>query len=109
MTVYLGNKADGEVDFCISVELYFRGRQFSQTDYGLISEMKMSEFSKYVKEVDYTMATSSITKEFVVKDEKAFKKMMQDINNRPERSIKISKPSETERRAELLLKQFRFR
>ena len=54
------------------------------------------------------MATSSITKEFVVKDRKAFEKMMRDIN-RPERSTKVSKPSETERRAELLLKQFRFR
>ncbi len=55
------------------------------------------------------MATSSITKEFVVKDRKAFEKMMRDINDRPERSTKVSKPSETERRAELLLKQFRFR
>lgn len=69
----------------------------------------MFELIIYAKEGDYIMATSSITKEFVVKDKKAFEKMMQDINNRPERSIKISKPSETERRAELLLKQFRFR
>ncbi len=54
------------------------------------------------------MATSSITKEFTVKDEKAYVKMMKEIGTKPERAVKVSKPSNIERGAKLL-KQFSFR
>lgn len=54
------------------------------------------------------MATSSITKEFTVKDEKAYVKLVKEIGNASERAIKVAKPSNLERGAKLL-KQFSFR
>ena len=54
------------------------------------------------------MATSSITKEFTVKDEKAYLRMMKEISNKPARTVKTEKPSNIERGNELL-KQFSFR
>lgn len=39
------------------------------------------------------MATSSITKEFTVKDEKAYVKLVKGIGNASERAIKVAKPS----------------
>lgn len=53
------------------------------------------------------MATSSITKEFTVKDKKAYIKMMKEINAKPERTVKVAKPSNIERGVRLL-KQFSF-
>lgn len=54
------------------------------------------------------MATSSITKEFKVKDVNAYSKMMKEISNQPSRTVKTVKPSNIER-GNKLLKQFSFR
>lgn len=54
------------------------------------------------------MATSSITKEFVVKDEKAYSQMMKEISAKPNRTVKTEKPSNIERGNDLL-KRFSFR
>lgn len=54
------------------------------------------------------MATSSITKEFTVKDVKAYSQMMKEVNNKPDRTVKTEKPSNIER-GNRLLKQFSFR
>lgn len=54
------------------------------------------------------MATSSITKEFTVKDVKAYSQMMKEVSNKPDRTVKTAKPSNIER-GNKLLKQFSFR
>ena len=54
------------------------------------------------------MATSSITKEFTVKDEKAYSRIIKEISKKPERAAKTVKPSNIER-GNRLLKQFSFR
>lgn len=54
------------------------------------------------------MATSSITKEFTVKDVKAYSQMMKEVSNKPDRTVKTVKPSNIER-GNQLLKQFSFR
>ena len=54
------------------------------------------------------MATSSITKEFTVKDVKAYSQMMKEVNGTPNRTVKTGKPSNIER-GNNLLKQFSFR
>lgn len=53
------------------------------------------------------MATSSITKEFTVKDKKAYSKMLKEIDDRSARPHKVAKSSHLERGAKLL-KQFSF-
>jgi hypothetical protein len=53
------------------------------------------------------MATSSITKDFTVKDEKAYLEMMKEISSKPKRTVKTVKPSNIER-GNKLLKQFSF-
>ncbi len=54
------------------------------------------------------MATSSITKEFIVKDEKAYLQIIEEVSNKPVRTVKTVKPSNIER-GNKLLKQFSFR
>lgn len=54
------------------------------------------------------MATSSITKEFTVKDVKAYSQIMEEVSKKPARSVKTEKPSNVER-GNKLLKQFSFR
>ncbi|MBQ2741806.1 MAG: hypothetical protein IJB42_04785 [Oscillospiraceae bacterium] len=54
------------------------------------------------------MATSSITKEFTVKDAKAYSQLIKEVSNKPARTVKTEKPSSIERGNELL-KQFSFR
>lgn len=54
------------------------------------------------------MATSSIIKEFTVKDEKAYLRIIKEINKKPERAVKTVKPSNVER-GNRLLKRFSFR
>jgi len=54
------------------------------------------------------MATSSITKEFVVKDIEAYKELLKKTSDKPERELKKAEPSEIER-GKQLLKQFSFR
>lgn len=54
------------------------------------------------------MATSSITKEFTVKDEKAYLRMIEEVNKKPKRTVKTVKTSSVER-GKRLLKQFSFR
>lgn len=54
------------------------------------------------------MATSSITKEFVVKNEKAFFQIIEEIGNKPERTEKTVDSSNIER-GRKLLRQFSFR
>lgn len=54
------------------------------------------------------MATSSITKEFTVKDEKAYSRIIKEVSKTPERTVKTVKPSNIER-GNQLLKQFSFR
>lgn len=39
------------------------------------------------------MATSSITKDFYVKDEKAFKRLKQELKSEPERKQVVESPS----------------
>lgn len=39
------------------------------------------------------MATSSITKEFYVKDEKAFERLKQELKSKPERKQVVESPS----------------
>lgn len=53
------------------------------------------------------MATSSITKEFVIKDAEAYLQMMNEISDKPDRTVKTIKSSNIERGKELL-KQFLF-
>ena len=54
------------------------------------------------------MATSSITKEFIVKDAEAYSKIIKEVSNTPARTVKTEKPSNIER-GNQLLKQFSFR
>lgn len=54
------------------------------------------------------MATSSITKEFTVKDVNAYSQIMKELNNKPVRTVQTKKPSNIER-GNKLLKQFSFR
>ena len=54
------------------------------------------------------MATSSITKDFTVKDVKAYSQMMKEVSSKPDRTVKTEKPSNIER-GNKLLKQFSFR
>lgn len=54
------------------------------------------------------MATSSITKEFTVKDVKAYLQMMKEVSSKPVRTVKTEKPSSIES-GNKLLKQFSFR
>lgn len=54
------------------------------------------------------MATTSITKEFKVKDEKAYFEIIKEVSKMPERTVKTVKPSNIER-GNKLLKQFSFR
>lgn len=54
------------------------------------------------------MATSSITKEFVIKDKNAYLKIAEEINSKPKRIVKVTSPSNIKRGTELL-KQFSFR
>jgi len=53
------------------------------------------------------MATSSITKKFTVKDEKAYLRLVEEVSNKPERTVKSVKTSNLER-GNKLLKQFSF-
>lgn len=54
------------------------------------------------------MATSSITKEFKVKNSDTFNKLAKEIDKRPKRTVKVIQPSNIER-GDKLLKQFSFR
>lgn len=54
------------------------------------------------------MATSSITKEFTVKDVKAYSQIMKEVSSKPGRTVKTENPSNIER-GNKLLKQFSFR
>lgn len=54
------------------------------------------------------MATSSITKEFTVKDVNAYSQMVKEVSSKPERTVKTVEPSNIER-GNNLLKQFSFR
>ena len=56
----------------------------------------------------FFMATTSITKEFKVKDEKAYFEIIKEVSKMPERTVKTVKPSNIER-GNKLLKQFSFR
>ena len=53
------------------------------------------------------MATSSITKHFVVKDEKAFEEMLAEASKKPERKSTVDSPSLNQGRE--ALKRFSFR
>lgn len=54
------------------------------------------------------MATSSITKEFSVKDVKAYDKLQKEVSQKPERTVVVKTPSNIERGAKLL-NRFSFR
>lgn len=54
------------------------------------------------------MATSSITKEFTVKDMEAYTLMMKEISKKPDRVVKTKNNSSIERGSKLL-RQFSFR
>ena len=54
------------------------------------------------------MATSSITKEFTVKDVKAYSQIIKEVSSKPNRTVQTAKPSNIER-GNKLLKQFSFR
>ncbi len=48
------------------------------------------------------MATSSIIKDFVVKDIKTYFQIIEEISNKPNRTVKTVKPTNLERGKELL-------
>lgn len=54
------------------------------------------------------MATSSITKEFVVKDEKAFEKLLKKVEQMPERKVSATQSPSLAKGREVL-KKFSFR
>ena len=54
------------------------------------------------------MATSSITKEFTIKDVKAYSQIIKEVSSKPDRTVQTAKPSNIER-GNKLLKQFSFR
>lgn len=54
------------------------------------------------------MATSSITKDFIVKDVENFERILKEVNNKPSRIIKTTASLNLERGSKLL-KQFSFR
>ena len=53
------------------------------------------------------MATSSITKDFQVKDSKAFERLKQELNKKPERKQTVESPSLNKGREKLATFVFR--
>ncbi len=53
------------------------------------------------------MATSSITKEFYVKDEKAFERLKKELQSTPERKVAVQSPSLKKGREKLATFVFR--
>lgn len=52
------------------------------------------------------MATSSITKQFIIKDEKTFRKLKKELDNAPERKTVVNKKSSSLSRGREGLKKF---